>query len=195
MTGLDKLIIPHNQQSCGLIAFCRRSVQNALDDACGILSKFEQKGNTKLFHISTWVQNKGKQLLYVLQEEDIQGCIQRIEMSMAGLGIAIQTAALAQTHDAYNENKVALGQLTEKLSENLERLERNHNEILKNQGNGEASASYNLNSLRPQQPKTWAGLSEISSFHKSVFCQFWRKNLMFSHTPPMKWRTWLGICR
>ncbi|GKT47742.1 uncharacterized protein ColSpa_07923 [Colletotrichum spaethianum] len=135
MNGLDKIIIVHNNQNVGLIEFCVNNVRNARDDAVEILSKFEQKGSSKFSSVTRFFSRMGKQLLFVLQEQNIQGYSERVETAMAGLGIALHVALLAKTQDAHDDNKKAISDLTKHLAANLDKLENNHQETRRNQEN------------------------------------------------------------
>ncbi|KAK3302624.1 uncharacterized protein B0T15DRAFT_514645 [Chaetomium strumarium] len=142
MDGLSKVIVTHNGRDYGLIEFCVNNAKTALGDATMLLSEFEQlKGNVKpLDRVKAWLRNKSKQLLWVLQEQDIQGCIQRVETAMVGLSIAIHAASLVRTSHgekltrlailSYNENKKAIDDLTKQLAENFEKLEKCHEKSL-----------------------------------------------------------------
>ncbi len=160
MDGLSKVVVTHNGRDYGLVEFCVSNAETALEDATKLLGEFEQlNGNKKLFDkLKDLVKYKGKQLRWVLQEQDIQGCIRRVETAMVGLSIAIHAASLAGTSTAcvltiptslpnanhrekltrlvilsYNENKKALDDLAKQLAENFEKLEKFHKESLDKQ--------------------------------------------------------------
>ncbi len=101
MDGPSKVVVTHNGREYGLIEFCLNNAKTALEDAISLLSAFKRsKGNWNLRNIKKKLLEKSKRLLWVLQEQDIEGCLQRVETAMVGLSIAIHAALLARTNTA-----------------------------------------------------------------------------------------------
>jgi hypothetical protein len=154
MYGLSNISVTHNGCDYGLIEFCENNAQTALEDANKLLRKFARlKSSVKLrHHIMEYFRKKGQQLCWAFDEE-LHGCIQRVETAMIGLSVAIHVALLARTdttcvaqlptyltyfsfqanqsgkltrQTSHNDNKRALDDLTEQLAENFEKLEKYH---------------------------------------------------------------------
>ncbi|KAK1569877.1 uncharacterized protein LY79DRAFT_571012 [Colletotrichum navitas] len=130
MDGLDKVVIQRDNRKYGLIDFCMENTILTLNNATSFLNKFESLNKGRVARLKERLSRKGNMLKFVIQDEDVAACIRNIETAMAGLGIAIHAISLARTNDGFNENRLAIGDLTKQLSDALEKIDKRHQESI-----------------------------------------------------------------